>query len=498
MSKIKYQVDKAVQYFLNRNWGSSENVYQVFDELEMTSIEQLENPSVQTYEEQVEWIRQPSLKDWNYWIYKLTSFLKPLYVFTAKDYITGEEIKGTVRASNTVDAKAIAKRFYNLPSDPEKIERVVASKLKPMTKVLVNPTFSKGKKVPKMQLWQFLVEYSSLMEDGLTKAQAVQILKMDMIKDKRLIEFMDLLKTSNYKMSTLMEQIWYFDDYTISIISSSEQAWWETQLYKGLTELGLSYIAEEEFRKKFINSLIYPGFMIFLVICIALVGLFVLVPILAGLFSEIVGESKLPPLITNLLAFKESLLDNTVMIALYILWFLIVRKILLSNSYISWQWQQFKLRLPLLGNITRISEENRIFRILVQTHTSTLSEVQKIQAFEKATSNLLYKWVYRTMRNTFPLKRNFTKTVEDVNERFGWQIFGLRMLTVLNLAVGDSKKVLSKYESFLKKNTELLYQKFTVVNKIVTTIALILVAWSVVTIFGTLISAMSSIIWWGG
>ena len=125
--------------------------------------------------------------------------------------------------------------------------------------------------------------------------------------------------------------------------------------------------------------------------------------------------------------------------------------------------------------------------------TSNLSEIQKIQSFEKATWNLLYKWLYRTMRSIYPVRRNLVVTIEEANNKFWWELFWKRMITVLNLAKWDSKKVLKKYESFLEKNTLILYEKFKKVNFFITIFATLFIALSITGIFWLIFSMVVSL-----
>lgn len=452
-------------------------VYSVFEQVQ-TKVND-DDTKYLSVEEQLAKTVQPKEKWLKYILYALQNFTKPLYTFTYTDYINKKSIIGRIRWSNSVEANENAKSVYNLPQEPEKTTLVKPVSRNFFQKVKADPGFLFKSWIDKWALWTFLIEYSSLMEDGISKRDAIDILKVDTIKDKSLIGFMEKLKTSNLALSVLMAQEWLFDDYTISIVESAESAWWDSKLYEWLTSLWESYRQEYEFRKKFISSFYYPGFLVILLIVVIFGILFFLLPVLAKLFKEIWGKKPLPDLMLQALDFKEHIFQYIWMLILYVVIFLIIKKILLSNSYLLGYWEKFKLRLPLIWQIRQLIEENRLFRILSQTLQSNLTEVQKIQSAERSTPSTLYKWVYRTMRNIYPRMRNLILTIEEANSQFGWDIYSKRMLSILRLATWDSRKVQKKYETFLAKNTQLLYDRLNVLNKIVTNVVILLV-WLIV------------------
>lgn len=493
MDKIKNLLDQWVAYILNKS-GKKENVsiYQVFDDIQVESIAQLEWEEKKPLKEQLKTVLQPDKKKSEYWIYIFQNLLNPLYLFNFRDYSTGSSFNWIIRWGNKVEAWENAMKIYKLKNLPDKIIDIEVPDDRLLDKLIVKPTFFLTKKVDKWQLWEFLVEYSSLLSDWFNKKDTIDTLK-DIIKDKALLEFMEALKTSNYTMSTLMEKSGMFDDYTISIIESSELAWWDTRLYQGLTQLWISYKKEDEFKRSFIKSLYYPVFLLILIIWILFWTITILIPILAKLFIEIVWPNKIPWFMLFLLDFNKNMLPILIQVGFIIWIFIIIKKILLTNSIILWIYEKAKLNIPLFWDILRTLEENRLFRILIQTQTSNLTEIQKIQSFEKATWNLLYKWLYRTMRTIYPSRRNLVTTIEEANNRFGWNLFGKRMITVLNLAQWDSKKVLMKYEMFLEKNTQILYEKLKRVNFFITVFATLFIALSITGIFWMIFSMVISL-----
>lgn len=484
LDKIKNLVDQWVWYVLNKSKTKKDvSVYNILSEVQ-DDKDYLDLKEYQTLDEQKKDLIKPEKKWIEFFTYLLTNFKNKLYLFSLKDYKTWNIIKGTIRWWNKIEAWENAQKVYWLSEKPDKIIDIDVSPDRLLDKFIVNPTFYFSKKVKKWQLGEFLIEYSSLMEDWFDKKDTIDVLK-DIIKDRSLLEFMEVLKTSNLKVSALMEKSGLFDDYTVSIIESAELAGWDSKLYEWFTNLWISYKNEAEFREKFIKSMYYPGFLILMIILILVGTITKVIPILAWLFIEIAGEDKLPWTLLTLLAFWDNFWIILVKVIFGIGIIVLIKKILLTNSILLWFWNQMILKLPLFWEIFRILEENRIFRILIQTKTSNLSEMQKIQSFEKATPNILYKWVYRFMWKKYPSIRDLTRTIESANNNFGGEIFWKRMITVLNLAKWETSKVLSKYESFLKKNTELLYERLKTVNFVVTILSTLLIWLTIVWIFWT-------------
>lgn len=484
MDKIKNLLDQWVAYILSKNWTKRDvSVYQVFDDIQVESLSSLEWKELAPLEEQLKDLTKPDKKKSEYWIYILSNIQNTLYLFNYKDYSDWTVINWTIRGGNKVEAGENARKVYKLKNVPEKISDFEVSSDRLLDKLVVKPTFFLTRKIDKWQLWVFLIEYSSLMEDQFDRKETIDTLKAD-VKDKWLLEFMEALKTTPYSMSVLMTKSWMFDDYTISIVESSELAWGDVKLYQGLSQLGVSYKNEDDFKKAFIKSLYYPGFLLLLIVWILFATVTVLIPVLSKLFIEIVWANKIPGIMLFLLDFNKNMAPLFIEFWFWLWIFIVIKKILLTNSVILWTYENFKLKLPLIWSILRLLEENRLFRILIQTKTSNLSEIQKIQSFEKATSNLLYKWLYRTMRSIYPSRRNLVTTIEEANNKFWWELFSRRMITSLQKAKWDSNKVLEKYEAFLEKNTKVLYEKFKKVNFAITIFATLFIAGAITSIFG--------------
>jgi len=79
--------------------------------------------------------------------------------------------------------------MYGLKYSPDSLRVVEVAKDRTLDKVISNPTFFLNKKVNKMELGEFFIEYASLLDDGLTKKEAVQELRKT-IKDKTLRDFL--------------------------------------------------------------------------------------------------------------------------------------------------------------------------------------------------------------------------------------------------------------------------------------------------------------------
>jgi len=481
--KLKNLIDQWVSTILKKTKSTQDvSIYDVLDEIQKESFIEEKKEDLWSLNDQVKGYIKPSKKTPEYILYIVSNFIYKLYKFSYKDYKNNKIIKGTIRGLNKIEAWVNAKKVYLLNDIPDQVTEIEISDDRLKDKFKVNPTFFFKKKISKKELAEFLIEYSSLMEDGLNRKDALELLK-DLITDSELLDFLEFLKSSNLSLSGSMRKSKAFDDYTIQIVESAEQSGWDTKLYQWLRALWESYRDEEQFKSKFIKSLIYPWVLVTFILLIVIWVVFFVAPILAWLFWELRGWKALPGTLLMLLSLKQNIVSILLKWGSVIAVIILLKRILFSNSFIRGLWNQLKLRIPVIWDLFRILEENRFFRILIQTKTSNLSEVEKLKSLERSTNNELYKWVYRYMWNKYSWIRDLNRTIIEANEKFWWRIFSKRMILVLNLARWETDKVLQKYRTFLNKNTEELYEKLKKLNLFVTTFATMIVASLIVWIF---------------
>lgn len=454
-----------------------------------------DDKSQQSLQEQLEGVKEYKVSLWEKITYFLSSFYKRLFIVEFKNYKTGEVKKGVVRASNRIEANLTAKKLYKTEENPNRIQEIELSSSRLLDKIRVNPTFFMKREIDKLALGEFLVEYASLMQDGLSKKDSIKILKEN-IKDKNLKDFLEALEGSSFKMYQLMKQAGVFDEYTIAIVESAEVTGSSTLFYDGLSKLGESYIQQETFRRNFIKSLYYPGFLITLVFIIWYAILKFVMPALSGVFLEITS-GKLPEPLIAVLELGDNLHGYILRFLIFVWLLYIVKKILFTNIQLLIRYELYKLRIPLLWPILQKIEENRAYTIMIQTMISQMSPLQKIRSFQKASSSELYKKVYQYMAQEFQRKQNLTSTFGVVNDAFWAQIFSDRALLIMEIGGNDTKKRLEKYTAFLEKNTVELKKLLNKVQKIVLTIAVVGIAWAIGWVFmlilWTVIDAVSSI-----
>jgi len=466
--KIRSWLDETISKTLqsNKKWNK-DSWMEFLDDLDEKIVAEDEEINL-PLAEQLKNVKNPTIDGFSKILYQLKNLFNKLYLFEFKDYSNDESWKWIVRWENKQAAIKNAKEIYELSYAPEKIEVLTVDKDRLIDRAKVNPTtIFWNKKVNKKQLWEFLVEYASLMEDWFDKQDTIKNI-WDIIKDKKIKEFMEELKDSSYKMSKLMEKHWVFDDYTITIIESAESSWWAARFFDWIKHLWKSYIEEEEFKSKFISSLIYPIVLFSIIMIIIYVSLKYVMPALTWLFSEIAWKDNLPWYMLSMIEIWNWINFIILKILMGIWLFYFILKVLSTNSFILVKWNLLKLKMPLIWMILQIIEENRIMRILVQTLDSNLSHLDKIQSFEKSTWSELYKRVFRYMYKIYPLKQNLSKTFEEANEKFWNWIFSQRYLTILKLARWEKPKILQKYNTFLGKNTEKLMKKLGTIKWIIT------------------------------
>ena len=486
--KLLQNINTFIQSKILKENSKTEN-YSFLEDLDEKIVSEKEK-DILPLNEQLKFYKKITLDSWEKFFYFLKNFFKKLYTFEYKDFKNEENnFSWTIRGSNKIEAASNAKLIYKLNYDPLKVLPIEFQKDRLIDKIIANPTqiFS-SRKVNKMQLWEFLKEYADLREDEFSKEDTIDNLK-DSITDKTLKEFIDDLRTTSFKMSQLMKQIWGFDDYTITIIESAESSWGTSKFHEWIKHLWESYIQEEKFKKEFIGSLILPIWLLVVILILVYGFLKLVMPSLYGLFSELVWKNWLPAYMTTLLEVWNNLEFTLLKIWAVVFWFIFILKILSSNIFILVKWNLLKLKIPLYWSIIKIIEENRIARILIQTIDSNLSPLDKIQSFEKSTSNELYKRVYRYMYKIYPLKQNVLNTFIDANDKFGWEIFSKRFIGLLKIAKWVKQKILEKYLSFLTKNMKLLLDKMGIVKWLTTTLITITIAWMIGSLF-TLITTL--------
>ena len=413
-------------------------------------------------------------------IYYLNNFWKKLYFFEYKDYTTGQIIRGMIRGSSRKEAWDNAKELYQLKHDPDILKPFEIDNNNFFEKFRINPLFFLIQKIDKKELGLFLKEYASLMSDGLSKKQAINIL-LKMIKDKSLRDFLYDFRDSSYTMSVLMRNSWKFDEYTISLIESAESAWGSSQFYDWLSKLGQAYEEEAEFQREFKKSLAYPIWMMIFLVILVLISLIKVVPVLAWVFANIVWKDKIPSLMISLLEISNNIWIIIWEFIVFLVLVIAIKKILLSNPSLLVKWELFKLKIPLIWKIIQKKEENKIMTIFAQTIYSQVSPTRKIKMLKNATTSKLYTKVFLYALYLYPSKQNIVWVFEEVNKAFQNKVLGEKFMIMMKLAQesATTDKRLVKYKNFLDKNIKELKETMDSI-KFITTSLIIVAAVSLV------------------
>ena len=230
----------------------------------------------------------------------------------------------------------------------------------------------------------FNQQFVALIKAGLPILRSVDLLK-DRIPDPQLrqhvVDARDRVHSGSLLSEALRMQGVFPTVYTASIYAGERSG--------NLVEVITRYIQFEKtiltVRKRFLNSLIYPAFLVVLSLVMVAVVLTFVIPQFASLFSEL--NTPLPATTRLLIAFSGALQSNIVVILPLLVGGLIAMKVW-TGTLSGRNWiDELKLKAPIVGNLWTMFSMAQLSRTLSTLLQGGIPIIGALEVVRDATGN---------------------------------------------------------------------------------------------------------------
>lgn len=240
-------------------------------------------------------------------------------------------------------------------------------------------------------------QLSIMLDTGLTLIDALDILKKQTTKPLlfNLLEKLDKeIRTGRNFSAALSLYPQYFSNLYISLVKAGEAS---GKLSDVLISLSDNLEKEKTFRGKLRGALIYPSFILIGMIIVAIIMLTFVTPKLLELYQEL--ETQLP-LSTRILLYISSFFTKfwpILLIGSALCITILVRYIKTSTG--KFHLDSFLIKLPIIGNVIKMSALVDSTRTLSILTSSGVSLMESLSIVVDTSTNLIYKRAFEKIRN---------------------------------------------------------------------------------------------------
>jgi type IV pilus assembly protein PilC len=231
--------------------------------------------------------------------------------------------------------------------------------LKPVKSFLPNIRLFRSK-VKSNELVSFSRQLALLLESGVGIIHCLE-LQRDQTSDAELRRVLNQIIPDLRSGSTLSEAMVKYPNVFSNIYSRMVEVGERTGSLDAVLK-NLANYAETESKaiSKLKNAMTYPMIVLVLGIVVATILVTFVLPPIINMFGSLGAEL---PLITKILIFGVNFVkDNILIIIGVVLWIVLLVSMYTRTKTGSLNWNRFKLKVPLLGRITHVSELARICR----------------------------------------------------------------------------------------------------------------------------------------
>jgi type IV pilus assembly protein PilC len=297
------------------------------------------------------------------------------FVYEYKDKKTGEKRSGELAGSSEAVVKSALRK-----------QGIIPTRVKKKSKPLFG---GGGKPITSGDISIFARQMTTMMESGVPLIQAFEIVGQgheNPSMQKLIIEIKTFVEAGGTFADALREHPDHFDKLFCNLVEAGEQA--------GILEALLNKVAtykekSEAIRKKIKGALSYPIAILVVATAVSAILLIFVVPVFADLFSSFGGE--LPAMTAAVVKMSDFLVANWAPVFGGIVAFVITFKQLNKRSVaFNEQMQRLSLKLPVFGNLIKLSAVARFARTLSTMFAAGTPLVEAMDQVSGATGNIVY------------------------------------------------------------------------------------------------------------
>jgi type IV pilus assembly protein PilC len=327
----------------------------------------------------------------------------PRYTYVALDS-RGQESTGLVEASSSNEAIGQLRQAGYFPTnvfeegqagtrDLKAAAKAAKTKTKKVRAAAPAKASGQGivlferKTVKPRVLMIFTRQLATLIDAGLPLLRALTVLakqERDKVLQKTITNLSDAVQGGSTFSEGLAQHPRIFNDLYVNMVRAGELG--------GVLELVLARLAEfqekaHKIKNKVVAAMVYPIIVMFLAVAIMAFLLVFIVPRFEAIFADMLGDKPLPAITLFVIAVSNAVKNQWVAIVGAIVLAIIAIKLLGRTAAGRAAIDQFKLRIPLFGDLLRKTAISRFTRTLGTLVTSGVPILQALNITRETAGN---------------------------------------------------------------------------------------------------------------
>ena len=305
----------------------------------------------------------------------------PVYEYKGKT-LGGKQVQGELKAKNRTELERFLRGNRILVTSVSKKPQQIQIKI--------------GSGIKKTDISRFTRQFATMISAGLPMVQCLEILGTQM-ESAEFRSIVMKVKDSVQSGATLSEALGKhkkaFDDLYVNMVEAGEVG---GALDTILVRLAQYREKADKLARKVKGAMVYPIVVMIVAIGVTFAMLRFIVPVFAKMFSGLGAE--LPGPTKVVLGISNFLRDQTLLLLFLLIIAIIAFKMFLKNPKGRLAWDQFKLRVPVLGQLVRKAAISRFTRTLSTLLSSGVSILDALNITAKTAGNMvLHNAINRSM-----------------------------------------------------------------------------------------------------
>lgn len=244
-------------------------------------------------------------------------------------------------------------------------------------------------KIPKKRLLTFMHQMAIMIKSGISLSIAMAVM-CDSEKNKTMLRIYQELTRNLYNGVTLSQSLGSFKSFPkvyINIIQTGEANGRLDDSFEKCVKLLKKELA---LRGKVIGAMIYPSFLLFMVIALIVVMGVVVLPAFKGLFEQF--NSELPPLTQFTMAVSDVLVHYGWLVLAIIVAIVVFLRVLYQKNYsfCMW-WSTYQLKIPIIGEVVRLAQLARFSNMMATLTDSGVNIIVSLELSRDVVGNKYIK-----------------------------------------------------------------------------------------------------------
>lgn len=240
-------------------------------------------------------------------------------------------------------------------------------------------------KVSKKKLLTFMHQMTLMIRSGISLSIAMEVM-CDSEKDKNMLRILQEITKNLYNGIPLAQSIGSFKTFPkvyVNIIQTGEA---NGRLDKAFDKCVTLMKKEMTLSGKLMSAMIYPAFLVVLTIALVVVMGVMVLPSFEKLFKSF--DSELPPMTQITMGMSHILTHYGLIVVAVVVAIAIAIKLIYDHNYaFAMWWAQFQLKIPIIGEVIRLSQLARFSSIMATLSDSGVNILASLELSKSTLGN---------------------------------------------------------------------------------------------------------------